>query len=748
MIYARLHLSRWSPRSPPPPRTSGSAPGRARPTARPRWRSPWAWRCSSWRSSPAALAGWGRCSRPPGRLELRRRRRFLFVASFVAAFLSLGYIAFYLRGGPRAPEAATYWLQGRALSHGKLAWTAQDPTASFRAKNLLLTIARSARRASSRPATRCCSAPAFLLGAPMLIGPLLAAALVPATWLLARELAAGASEDEARAEWIGRIAAVLSLVSAALRYHTAESLPQGAAAAALTVALASALRGRRTGEPRLFAVAGLAFGFLLATQPASAIGVGVALLTMTLTHGDTGRERLRVLAWTCAAALPGLALLLAANRIAVGHAFASPAAYYAARFGPAAPAAVGLKAVLMGALRRVRANLADVANFEPIALLPLLLLQRDVRRRAGFGALVAAGVIVVQVLLAPPAGAGEGASRGRRRARWSTSFRWSTRSSRWPSGSPYRALGSDRWRAATVALAVAGFAMHTSHEHARLAAAGLGRPHYEPDVAREAGATHGLLFFDDDEGYELAHDPGATASHGLEAVRIRGDDHDRLLYDLLGHPPTHRYMSPTTPVAPCRRGPPRGGDTWRFEAEADFPPVATSDPAVRPRRGRRRRRAPARPTGTPWRSCPVGAAEATITIELPDPRGARRRPARRTLDGHAPRPSQRGGPGVRRPRPRHDPRRPAARPVVLDGRDAGAPLRCVDLPGKPVELGGERREPGSSSPRTAARSRSTRPRSEPGEPSRHRRLPVDVPENSVIPIVSAIRCSKRGSGAR
>src|SRR5579859_1852313 len=59
-----------------------------------------------------------------GAVELRRRRRFLFVAAFVAAFLSLGYIAFYLRGGPRAPEAATYWLQGRAMSHGELGWPA------------------------------------------------------------------------------------------------------------------------------------------------------------------------------------------------------------------------------------------------------------------------------------------------------------------------------------------------------------------------------------------------------------------------------------------------------------------------------------------------------------------------------------------------------------------------------------------------------------------------------------------------
>lgn len=557
-----------------------------------------------------------------GALELRRRRRFLFVASFVAAFLSLGYIAFYLRGGPRAPEAATYWLQGRALSHGKLAWTAQNPTASFRAKNLLLTIPD---RLSGifPPGYALLLAPAFLLGAPMLIGPLLAAALVPATWFLARELAAGASEDEARAEWIGRIAAVLSLVSAALRYHTAESLPQGAAAAALTVALASALRGRRTGEPRLFAVAGLAFGFLLATQPASAIGVGVALLTMTLTHGDTGRERLRVLAWTCAAALPGLALLLAANRIAVGHAFTSPAAYYAARFGPAAPAAVGLKAVLMGALRRVRANLADVANFEPIALLPLLLLQRDVRRRAGFGALVAAGVIVFQVLLAPPAGAGEGASPRSARARWSTSFPWSTPSSRWPSGSPYRALGSDRWRrprsrsrsrasrctprTSTRGWPPRGWAAPTTSPMSP------GRP------ARRTDCSTSTTTRATSSRTTLAPRPATTsrpcASAAMTTIASSSTCSDALR-------PT--AMSPTTPVTPCRRGPPpaatRGGSRPRptfLPSRRPILPWVTSRSSTPS--------GPARPTRTPWRSCPWAPPRPPSPSSCP-PRGARCRP--------------------------------------------------------------------------------------------------------------------------
>jgi hypothetical protein len=224
-----------------------------------------------------------------GVTEPSRRRRFLAVLSFVAAFLSLGYIAYYLRGGPRAAEAATYWLQGRALSHGNLSWTAADPTASFRAKYLMVS-APDRLSGALPPGYALLVAMAFLLGAPMLVGPLLAAALVPASWLLGRELAASLAngEEDPRVEWTGRLAAGLSLVSAALRYHTAESLPHGAAALASTLALACALRGRRTGTGGPFAAAGLSVGFLLATEPLAALGAALVVLGLALRTSFTG----------------------------------------------------------------------------------------------------------------------------------------------------------------------------------------------------------------------------------------------------------------------------------------------------------------------------------------------------------------------------------------------------------------------------------------------------------------------------
>lgn len=607
-----------------------------------------------------------------------RTRRFLSVASFIAAFLSLGYIAFYLRGGPRAPEAATYWLQGRALSHGNLAWTASSPMASFRARNLLLTLPD---RLSGvlPPGYALLLSAAFLLGAPMLVGPLLAAALVPATWWLARELArprapgAVTPEDERRIEWTGRLAAAFSIVSAALRYHTAESLPHGAAALALAVALASALRARRTGDARTFVLSGLALGLLLATEPLAA---AVAFAVVAALALETARAR--ALLWAIAGALPGAALLLAANRAAVGHAFASPLAFYASRIAPAA--AGGAKVVALTALERLRANLADVANFEPIALLPLLLLRPAARARLGAPVVWAAALVVVQTLVLGLAARGEVTPGGGASALANVL----------PVEHALVALAlvvslPEAWVApaatGTLALALAGFAVHTAHYYERVAAEGIGRPRYEPDVAREAGANRGLLFFDDDEGYELAHDPGVIPSHGVEAVRSRGDDHDRLLYDLLGRPQSHRYVTTGRATSSVSIWTPTGsGDLWRFESEADFPPVATPDPGA----GRATVvEGACASDGHAVEIRPAGAAPASATIELPVPHALDKKRSWTVM----PRVFQEGTAG--------------AGHLALVLEPGGAPLAewtwtnevhgspCVDLPGKVVELGGE-----------------------------------------------------------
>jgi hypothetical protein len=261
--------------------------------------------------------------------------------------------------------------------------------------------------------------------------------------------------------------------------------------------------------------------------------------------------------------------------------------------------------------------------------------------------------------------------------------------------------------AALLGAALGGFAVHASYEHQRMAIGGYGRPRYEPDVPREANITHGLVFFDDDEGYQLANDPGMLASHGMLSARLRGDDHDRLLYDLLGHPAVHRYNQTASGASVTPWTPPGSGtETWRFEAEADFPPIGVV--------GGRAEVAEPKDPPTPCISDgrvlvltptgPRGAGEATAAIELPIPRTPTT-PA--TLERRswsvAPRVLQRapalagrpGGSGTLSLVLGETPSAggpPAAEWTWSDPGGAAPSPGCVDLPAKSVELGEETSE--------------------------------------------------------
>jgi hypothetical protein len=611
-----------------------------------------------------------------GATDLAHLRRFLTVASFAAAFLSLGYIAFYLRGGPRAPEATTLWLQGRALSHARLAWAAPDPTASFRATGLLFA-APDRLAGVGPPAYPALLAAAFLVGAPMLVGPLLAASIVVATWWLARELAErGPATPPADVEAAGRIAVVLSIVCVALRYDTAETLPRGLATLATAAALGAALRASRHARPGAFLPAGLALGVVLAAAPASSLGVGLGVLALAV-HAGPG-SRARAVAWTAAGLVPGLLLVFAGNRAATGHALTWPGPLYDAALE--SPGARGAKAVSLAVLSHLRAHVAGVANLEPLAALALVPV---VGKRRSRGVLVAAAVIGVHLVVALRGASRAGAAAGPGSPLGDVlAIEHALTGLALVAAFPRRAAAA---ATATVALSLAGFALHTSHDHADLAAAGGGHPRYEPDVAREAGVTHGLLFFDDDEGYALASDPGLPASHGVQAARMRGDDHDRLLYDLLGHPPIHRYLASGSTAAINVWAPPNAGsDTWRFEAESDWPPAGVVGGHARIVEGAGMCSADTRALALD----PTGSAEASMLLELPAPRGPTS-PPRRSWSV-TPRAFVRGGSGEGT--------------ITLSDTPGGAPRAtwtwtdtangpgCLDLGERALELGPEQKQ--------------------------------------------------------
>jgi hypothetical protein len=261
-----------------------------------------------------ALAGRGRSLLGLGETPVARKL-FLWIAGFAAALLSIVYIAIYLRGGPRIIDATTYFLQGRALSHGDLAWGLGEPSASFRGRFLVhreLGPGSGAMGGIFPPGFPLLLSLGFGLGAPMVVGPALAAACVLATYRLTRtitEEAMGAGARTTDVEATARLAALLSVFCGALRYHTADTMAHGATALGIALALDAALR-------RDAVVAGLAVGAVIATRPVSAAPVTLVAIFLFLPRAsspagprtDTRRALLRF----ALATLPGIALLLVA----------------------------------------------------------------------------------------------------------------------------------------------------------------------------------------------------------------------------------------------------------------------------------------------------------------------------------------------------------------------------------------------------------------------------------------------------
>jgi hypothetical protein len=253
----------------------------------------------------------------------------------------------------------------------------------------------------------------------------------------------------------------------------------------------------------------------------------------------------------------------------------------------------GLLAAAGTTLRRLKMHLLDVANLEPLALLVLVPLMRARRSKAALAALAVIGLHVLAY--APFYFDGNYPGGGARlfadvlpleHALVAIAVARLV--------SPARYL---RAAFALLALALAGFAGHASFEHVKLADRDGGRPMFEPDLLARANVTTGLVFVDTDHGFALGHDPEARTKNGIVVARLRNDDHDRMLFDALDHPPTFLYKfeipAPgATPVPGTPPGqatpvvvpwaPPASTDSLRFESEADWPVLAQSDGVAMP----------------------------------------------------------------------------------------------------------------------------------------------------------------------
>ena len=489
-----------------------------------------------------------------------------------ATLLSAGYVAYYLRFGPRIIDATSYFLEARALAHGYLAFPVPAPSGSFRGRFLLANPAHELS-VIFPPGYPALLALGFLAHAPLAVGPLLAGLLVLCTYALAKQIT-GREET-------ARVAAALSLLCAALRYHTADTMSHGWCALLLAASLYLALRARRW-DPLL---SGLAAGWLIATRPISGI-VGV-LLALTLLA-----PRPRSLPAFALGLLPGIGLLLLYQHAATGSYWSSTQlSYYALADGPPGcfrygfgagigclfehgdyvrarlPHGYGLREALGVTIRRLAIHCIDVANAAPLILLcPIgAWLGRALRGVPSlfFGSLLLMFAYAPFYFDASYPGGG---------ARLFADVL--------PLEHVLLAIALVRleWTAFALPLSLAGFAVHAAFSHRALAEREYGRPFFDAGDLSRAGITHGLVFVDSDHAFNLGHEPGQLDSkQHVVIARYQHDAHDRLLWLRLNRPPSYRYeLSADQAGARARISPysPSEESGLRFRAGADWPPLS------------------------------------------------------------------------------------------------------------------------------------------------------------------------------
>lgn len=505
----------------------------------------------------------------------------------LAALLSAGYVAYYLRGGPRIIDATSYYLEARAFSEGHVRTIvpAPLPTGSFRGRFLLGSDDGRGLAVIFPPGYPVVLALGFLVKAPMLVGPIIAAALVVVTYGLAKRLFG----DES----VARLAAALSALCAVLRCHTADTMSHGLAALLFAVALWAWLGGRATS----WVFAGAAAGALVATRPVSG---ALCLLLVAAARPDEPRARMRRAPWVAAGVLPPILAFVLEQRLATGRWLESTqAAYYAVADGPPGcfrygfgdgigchfehgdfvrahlTRGFGAVAALGTTLRRLKMHLADAGNVELFAPVLVYAIARSLSK--GKGRVAAMGVIGIVAAYAPFYFDGNYPGGG---ARFFADVL--------PLEHALIAWVLVELRASRFAAPVAllGFALHTANDHRQFADRDGARPMFESAVLERTGLSRGLVFVSTDHGFNLGFDPRSfERSDRWIVARRRHDAYDRSLWEALGRPPAYDYSfdaGAALESPALTRLDLAGENADRFEAESEWPPLSVSGGSVEP----------------------------------------------------------------------------------------------------------------------------------------------------------------------
>ncbi len=499
-----------------------------------------------------------------------------------ALALSALWTQFYLRGGPRIIDATSYLLQAKGIASGQFVWQPPGEIASHAGRFLVSPAEAAVLGVIFPPGYPALLALGVLVGMPMAIGPLLAAALCIATYHLALAL----FEDTK----VALLAAAVSVVCAALRYHTADTMSHGASALWLTVALYAATRGGRG-----LWIAGLACGGAWATRPVTGM-VASAIIAFCVLRSSAKVTGIRAL---CLGLVPGAALLALHQHATTGQWLSSSQQrYYALSDGPPGcfrygfgegigcrfehgdfvsahlQQGYGLLEAVGTTGRRLLWHALDVGNAEPLAYLALFTIVW-LWRHPGVR-LLAAGIGGVMLAYAPFYFDGSYPGGGARMF-----------ADVLPLEHALIAYGATRLKLSRFVLpvALAGFALRASYGHTALAAREGGRPMFEPAVLTAAGVSRGLVFVDTDHGYNLGFDPGTKeAEAGVVVARRRGDSFDVQTWQRLGKPTAYEYrFDPSGRLPPSVRAwNPPGDHTGRYEAESMWPAWAVHSGSAYP----------------------------------------------------------------------------------------------------------------------------------------------------------------------
>ncbi|MBN2192349.1 MAG: hypothetical protein JW751_06000 [Polyangiaceae bacterium] len=512
--------------------------------------------------------------------------------ALLAALLSAGYVVHYLRGGPRIIDATSYWLEARTIATLAFTFAPPAPLASFSGRFLEVPGEPDRLGVIFPPGYPILLALGFLAGVPLAIGPMLAAALVVATFALGR---ATTQRDD-----VALLAALLSVLSAALRYHTADTMSHGWAALLGTLTLVAALRA----GPRAAVLAGITAGWLVATRPVSGVVFG-ALAVAAL--GPRPRR------WGLFAlgALPGLALLVAHQHAVTGEFLASSQLrYYSLADGPAGcfhygfgpeigcryehgefvarnlPHGFGAWEAGRVTFNRLFVHLRDAGN-API-LAPLIVVGALAGRKEPMLLWPTLGIVGLVLAYVPFYFDGSYPGAGARLYADALPLEHVLLA---------QGLVAARLSRAAVPFALGGFAWVASGDHRLLADREGGRPFFEPGVIEASGVRRGLLFVDSDHAFNLGFDPKCTdARSGIVVARTRRDANDYLLWEGLGRPATYTYLGPlASEPSRLEPRPMTVPASLRFEGEShwtlaelengwahpDYPPCASQGRALR-----------------------------------------------------------------------------------------------------------------------------------------------------------------------